>query len=219
MVKKNASLAILGFCLLLPAAPRAQEGSLAARMASADPAVRKSAALDAGNRRDAEAVPGLIALLKDGSQGVAAGAAVALGQIRDPRAVDPLVEAAQTSTFTAVRVMAAQSLGNFESEKALAALAGAAEDQSPAVRGAACRSMGKFGGGKEADRLMDKARSDADPQVRRTAVETLAEMAETKELGERRKALKKALKAASKDKDEKTKISARKALQRVKRTE
>ena len=217
MEKKNVALAILGLCLLLPAVSRAQEGSLAARMNSADPAVRKSAALDAGNRKAASAVPGLIILLKDEVQGVAIGAAVALGQIRDPLAVDPLIEAAVKSTYTAVRVMAAQSLGNFEGDKVLGALAGIADDQAPAVRGAACRSMGRFGGGKEADKLIERSGSDPDAQVRRTAVETLAEMAESKDLGQRKENIKKALKAASKDKDEKTKDSARKALKRVKR--
>ncbi|MDD2806605.1 MAG: HEAT repeat domain-containing protein [Elusimicrobiales bacterium] len=218
MDKKNVSLVILGLCLLLPAAARAQEGSMAARMGSADPAVRKSAALDAGNRKSVAAVPGLIALLNDQSQGVVVTAVVALGQIRDPRAVDPLIEAAVKSTYTAVRVMAAQSLGYFEGEKPLAALAGIADDQAPAVRGAACRSLGKLGGGKEADKLIEKAGGDADPQVRRTAVETLVEMAELKPLGGRRTAIENALKAAAKDKDGKTRASADKALQRLKRT-
>ncbi|HOI41770.1 MAG TPA: HEAT repeat domain-containing protein, partial [Elusimicrobiales bacterium] len=187
------------------------------RLRSADPAARMAAAREAGELRSTATVAGLVPLLKDRSQGVAVAAAVSLGQIRDERAVEPLILAAEKSTHTAVRVMIAQSLGNFPGEKALGALAKLADDRSPAVRSAASRSLGKYGPEESADKLIEKTSSDSDPEVRRVAAEALAGMAEIRDLGPRRAAAERALEGAARDPREKNRKAAAAALKRMKR--
>lgn len=62
---------------------------------AADPRVREQAIRVLGDRRSREAVPGLIARLRDPELDVAERAAGALAQIGDPRAVGPIIDFTQ----------------------------------------------------------------------------------------------------------------------------
>ncbi|MBA3065411.1 HEAT repeat domain-containing protein [bacterium] len=179
---------------------------------STDSAVRINEAQRLGNERVEEAVPDLIELLNDKSAGVRINAAVSLSNIGDERAVEPLLKVLKNDKIRGVRVMAAQSLGRFGDKRAASALKKLAEDKDPEMRRMAYGAMGKSEGGGEAAQLIE-ALKDAHWQVRQTAVDSLMELTEMGKTD--RKAIKKAIKEARKDKDIRVKKSAEKALKRL----
>lgn len=219
MTDKKTSLIILGFWLLLPAALLAQEtAGYLERMKSPDPDVRMAAAQEAGEKGREEAVPGLIALLEDDSDGVVINSMVSLGYIHDDRALEPLAAVVEKSSSAAVRIMGAQTLRHFSGERSAALLRKLADDADPQVRAAACRSLGRSGRAEDLDKLQERAEKDGDARVRRTAVSALAEVTEIRAVdAKKKKEILKTLGRAAKDKDERTKKSAKKAVERVKK--
>lgn len=95
------------------------------------------------------AVLGIIAALRDPDEEVRVLSAFAMGEIRDPRAVDPLIIALRDESED-VRAQAAISLGELGSPGAEEALARVAEtDASPAVRLVAGNALIRVRGVKE----------------------------------------------------------------------
>jgi len=67
------------------------------RLSSANPDARSQAAADLGTMKSRRAVPALIVALHDGDATVCTTAAQALGQIDDPRALEPLLTALKSN--------------------------------------------------------------------------------------------------------------------------
>ena len=67
------------------------------------PAMRSEATKEAGRRADRAAVSALIPLLRDEMDNVRCNAAVALGEIDDPAAVAPLIDALEQEVWRAIR--------------------------------------------------------------------------------------------------------------------
>ncbi|MEE9233992.1 MAG: HEAT repeat domain-containing protein [Candidatus Acidoferrales bacterium] len=89
-------------------------------------------------------------------------AATALGQIGDPRAVEPLVEVLQDEP-SKVRRAAAQALGTLGAVRALEPLLAALEDESPDVRREAAKALGHIGDPRAVERLVALAEDESDP--------------------------------------------------------
>jgi HEAT repeat protein len=106
---------------------------------------RRNAAWALGALKDSEAVPALIAALKDTDAGVREQVAWALGAIGDRRAVDGLVSAL-TDTAAGVRRQAAWALGALGDRRAVSGLTQALKDVDAGVRKQAAWALGAIGG-------------------------------------------------------------------------
>jgi len=88
----------------------------------------------------------LIQALGDERHFVREPAALALGWLNDPRAVEPLIRALETDKHQFVRWRAAGALGNLGDPRAVEPLVRALEsDEYNDVRGDAARSLGRLG--------------------------------------------------------------------------
>jgi HEAT repeat protein len=97
------------------------------------------------------------------------------GVLADPRHASDMVSLLG-STDTDVRVAAAQALGSVHGDhEGASALAFALTDEEPAVRAAACRSLGALGAPLSVSALLS-ATSDGSPLVRASAVAALVSL-------------------------------------------
>jgi HEAT repeat protein len=126
----------------------------------------------------AEAVPPLIALVDRGDAHNACIAAVQiLGEIRDPRAVAPIVEVLHGAENLNMRAQAAAALGKLGGAAAEAALEDALEDPQWQVRAQAAKALGRTGNPGCAYRLA-QAMPDTSWWVRVNCAEALASLGE-----------------------------------------
>jgi len=125
-----------------PAASKALIG----RLKDDDLGVRESACLSLAKLRAAEAVPALALRLKarDEEGCMRVLAARTLGELSDPRAVEPLFTALLDHD-PSVRQAAAQALGRFKEKRVLTMLLEATKDRYDGVRVAAGRAIGNIG--------------------------------------------------------------------------
>ncbi|MFH1022663.1 MAG: HEAT repeat domain-containing protein [Planctomycetota bacterium] len=113
---------------------------------------RKGDALTATLCRDvlvtegALAVPALLEALGDSHPRARSAAAVALGRIRDERAVEPLVRVLRGDRAPVVRAAAARSLGEIGDITASPALVDGVGDRDEQVRSHCVRSLRQFSG-------------------------------------------------------------------------
>jgi len=91
-----------------------------------------------------ELVSRRIADLKEANKTVRYKAAIALGTIKDPRAVGPLI-AALKDEDQEVRIQAASALGNIGDPRAVEPLIAALEDKDAFVRSVAAKALGMIG--------------------------------------------------------------------------
>lgn len=117
------------------------------------------------------AVPSLIEIAESGDPGEILSAVVALGKIKDKRAIEVLSAIVQQQS-PMLRCHAAEALGEIGDSKGLKALALALEDEDSNVRVNAASAMLKIPDERMAKPLI-KALSDTDPQVRMCAAITL----------------------------------------------
>jgi len=104
-------------------------------------------------------------------------AAVALGDVDDPRAVEALSRALENDPDASVRRAAAWALGEIESPLAIPALARAASnDDSQEVRAMAVWALGEIEHPDAIPALSEVATSGASPELRRRAVWGLGEI-------------------------------------------
>ncbi|MFC2091620.1 HEAT repeat domain-containing protein, partial [Elusimicrobiota bacterium] len=83
------------------------------------------------------------------------------------------------------------------------------------IRGAAARALGRIGGEKEVEKLIQKAGKDDSAEVRQSAVEALENLTLRGNSGEKRTDIEKAIKSSKKDKNKKVKEAAQKAQGRL----
>ena len=142
-------------------------GSPGARGAGPDAAAPPAAAAGAPAPPQAQ----LVAYLDDPSSRIRRRAALALGRVGLPDAVEPLARRLEaTETEPEVRLMAAFALGLIGDPAAAAPLRLALEDPSPKVRGRAAEALGRLGDASAAGAigaLVERHRSaafDIDPE-------------------------------------------------------
>jgi len=119
-----------------------------------------------------DAVPALLRTLPTSSQEVTPLIIEVLGQIGDSRAVPDLVELLKHSPFSAVRISAAEALGEIGSEDTVMPLVDALHDQAWEVRAKAVGSLGRIGT-PELMAHLEFAAGDEEWQVRAAAERAL----------------------------------------------
>ncbi|NQT83782.1 HEAT repeat domain-containing protein [bacterium] len=98
----------------------------------------------------------------------------ALGQIRDARALDPIIACLEDSQLH-TRIAALYALGNFDSKKSYNALMSMVQ-AGQAERWLAVRMLGRTGDRKALQSLREIAKKDADEKVREAAEEAIKEI-------------------------------------------
>ncbi|MGM0568409.1 MAG: HEAT repeat domain-containing protein [Elusimicrobiota bacterium] len=182
-----------------------------------NPVVRSSEARRLGSEKVKEAVPELIDALSDEVPGVRINAIVALGEIEDERAVEPLMDILDEDKLPAARAMAAEALSGFEESRVKNNLLKAAENKDENIRISAMKSLGRSGGEDEVDELIRIAGNDPAGPVREAAAQALGKIAVREENVKDR--AKDALRNISKhDSSEKVKNSAGTAIEKIEKS-
>jgi antitoxin component YwqK of YwqJK toxin-antitoxin module len=109
--------------------------------------------------------------LKDPSPSVREAAARALGELNDPRAVDPLIQALKDEDYS-VRFWSAASLRNLNNAKAVYPLIQLLNDKEGIVREQAAHALGRFKDDRAIDPLINALTDDYEP-VRDSAAMSL----------------------------------------------
>jgi hypothetical protein len=164
-----------------PAAPRTPSpdpgviASAIRRLADETPAERVAARKEL-RAAGAAAVPALIDALEDGNETVSLGAVAVLGQIRDPRAAEPL---ARLLDDPSTRMWAALS-GAFNALKgeAAPALIDALGSHDDTVRSRVVELMGSIADPRFADPLIERLNRDRDSLVRMRMAGALGQIGE-----------------------------------------
>ena len=147
-----------------------------------------------------------IAALKDKDEYVRKAAAYALGKIKDPRAVEPLIAALKDHNSD-VREAAAYALGKIKDPRAVEPLIAALKDEDSDVRKAAAEALGEIKDPRAVEPLI-AALKDESSSVRRAAAEALGKIGDPRAV--------EPLIAALKDKDSDVRYAAAKALGEIK---
>ena len=141
-----------------------------------DPEVRRKSVVALGERRTADVVKIICAVLEsDKDPLVRAAAAEALGKIGHPSAIPPLIKALGDERYM-VRWDAVKALGELKAEPAVPNLERVAKtDRQSDVRLAAVNSLGKIGGKEAIGPLIDVL-SDKDENIAYFASQNLARL-------------------------------------------
>jgi len=111
-------------------------------------------AVKALSRIGEPSVEAFVQALKDESELIRREAAVALGEIKDEKAIEPLITALTTDEESEVRGSAAFALGSIGSEKAIEPLITAlTTDEESGVRGSAADALGSIGDNRAVEPL------------------------------------------------------------------
>jgi len=116
-------------------------------------------------------VPVFISDLKSKSLGIREAAVYALGELKDPRAVEPLIEALKDKD-SGVRRSVAEALGKLKDPRAVEPLIGALKDEDWYGRESVAEALGELGDPRAVEPLI-KALKDKDLTVRHYAAEAL----------------------------------------------
>ncbi|MCC6740790.1 MAG: peptidylprolyl isomerase [Planctomycetia bacterium] len=119
-------------------------------LSSAEPAVRRRAALAIGRIGDAKSIDALAALLDDADLKVAAEAAFALGLVKDPAIAEPLRRKLD-ATDPDLRAMALQAISRLGRPGDLGLAAARAADRSAKVRAEAGMAVARMAAGAKDD--------------------------------------------------------------------
>jgi len=140
--------------------------SLARALHDPDAAVRDRAARALGDRRDSDAIPALVAALREGRGG--RGAVWALTQFHDPRLAAPLAGVLSDGDATA-KALAAGKLAELGDRSAAPALVAALADAEAHVREEVARAHGRLGHPSALEALLGALRADPGDHVREEA--------------------------------------------------
>jgi HEAT repeat protein len=147
------------------------------RLHSSNPETRLKAAVQLASAGDPRAIPILITALKDDQFWIIRKTAVeALGELRDFRALEPLL-AALTDESPGVREAAARGLGKMRNPQAAEPLLKLLDTTQPwSLRMAAVEALGEIGDPQAVEPLLDILRSGDSWRLRRTAIEALGKI-------------------------------------------
>ena len=139
---------------------------------------RYLAAEELRQRGDRTAVPALMKRVADSMVDLYPGKSAALEALKElgPDKVVVALEGALASKVEAVRVWACRELGRERGKESVAALLGAVKADSPAVRAAAARALGRLDEVEARDALLRLLEQDKDCNVRKAAVDALADL-------------------------------------------
>ena len=156
-IRSSSRRAAGGLALALAEARKPDEAVIR-DLESGDPRVRELAVGVLADRKNAAAVPGLVARLQDPDPEIADRAVGALAQIGDPRAVGPLIELSRRreGPFVAQMVRAVGDIGGPEAEAYLETLAAGHPD--PLVAQAAREALRDVRRGRSAVRAGNGAK-------------------------------------------------------------
>lgn len=130
----------------------------------------------AGRPDRTEAVNRALADLKSPDPVTRRKAAGALGNTRDARAVQPLIDALKDENF-GVRAEAARALGGIGDNRAFAPLVAALKESEPDVRDAVCQGLGQLGNPRAIEHLTALADDENErPIVRDSARAAIEEI-------------------------------------------
>lgn len=146
-----------------------------------------------------------IRALRDDDSSIRAEACDALGELQDPRAVDPLIQALQDRDYQ-VRSNAAYALGEIDDARAVEPLIQALLDEESAVRGNAAEALGKIKDKRAVEPLI-LAANDEDSSIRSKAFDALGELEDPRAVD--------SLIAALRDDDTKASVHAAIALGKI----
>lgn len=127
--------------------------------------------------KDASAFDPLLSALKDTNADVRDAAADALGALKDPRAVDPIIAALSAGRISSGT--AAFALGNLGGEKSVNALLGLLRDEDDETVKRAAEALGGIGDRKAGDALF-ALRANNNPEVRATVGVALAQLGDSR---------------------------------------
>jgi HEAT repeat protein len=153
----------------------------------------------------ADSVGQMIANLSSPDASTRKNAADALGQIKDPRAVKPLIVALKADRNPLVRTSAAKALGEIGTP-AVEPLIAALKEKDAEVRWRAVVNLGKIKDTRAVEPLIASLKSDRDERVRREAAEALDQIKDSRAT--------EPLIAALKDKDFEVRANAARGLGR-----
>jgi len=140
-------------------------------------AVRKASVEALGEIRDTRAVDCLVNTLSDQYATVREASALALGKIGSNEATLPLLSTLDTSSLWALRVAAANALGELRDPRATAPLSNALKDRYAAVREIAAGALGKLRDADAVDPLID-ALDDPNGNVQEAVMQALDTLSE-----------------------------------------
>lgn len=155
-----------------------ESAQLRRQLQSPEPEVRADAAKRLGELRDKEAVPQLIALVRDTVPVVRFEAVLALGRIGAREAVKPIFEVAKGDKRDDVAMAATKALADIGSS-ATDPLIKLLTSPRPVVRMTAARGLGRLHAFKAVEPLIHLLR-DRDPNVRRAAIAALRRIGDPK---------------------------------------
>ncbi len=164
--------------------------------------------VELGKRRPDLALDPLIKALDDDFWAVKFGAAEALGEIGNPKAVPPLVEHMLQDEDPDFRAKIAEQLGILGSKDAIPGLIKALKDDFSETRENAAKSLGMLKAEQAVDALNELLLKDPSPYVRRQIAWALGEIGDNKSVSFLIKTLK--------DKDGVTREKAAEALGKIK---
>jgi pilus retraction protein PilT len=141
-----------------------------------DPDTRSGAMTVASVFDDVRIVPATIQLLKDSDWWIRISAADALGRLKDPRSVDPLIAILGDAD---VKWAAVEALGRIGDPRALPGLGRMLADPAPDVRIEVMLALKNFKHPQVSNALTGMAQNDPDRGVRTHALEILDELALT----------------------------------------
>ncbi|NPV14554.1 HEAT repeat domain-containing protein [candidate division WOR-3 bacterium] len=168
----------LTLATILIFACQSETARLRRQLTSSDPELRARAAKRLGELKDKPSVPLLLNLLEDSMPVVRFEAGLALGNIGDPQAIEPLFDAIQKEPQEDIAMAFTKALSDLGS-KALDHLIILTSAPRRLVRMTACRALGRIGSNKAVDPLIPRL-NDPDPQVRKAAISALRRIGDPK---------------------------------------
>lgn len=151
------------------------EETRVAQLKDRDPMVRSNAAEQLGKVRYADSVDALISVLAhDDVWRVRKSAAWALGEIKDPKAVVPLIRALGHRDWI-IRLKSAEALGKIGDNLAVPALMDSLPDENDHVTGQIMRALGATGSTRAVEILLHYLDHEI-PDVRMSAVSALGKI-------------------------------------------
>ena len=156
-------------------------GLFLASLKDHEPEVIRVAVTAIGKSGVAGASTRLLGLLKNHGEGVAVSAALALARLRDPEAIDPLMDLAGRTRSQKVRATVVSALGEYSDPKLIAFLARHLEYREARVRANALTALRKVfqSLGRSEESVVEKMKlllDDSDHRVRADAIHSLWEL-------------------------------------------